>query len=110
MNHKLTEKYIINLMKEEWDKKVQSFVEKSKKSNEKDISVDFDVDGDGHTETVISPGLKVTNKNDDPMSGLEYTVVALNAKTVTLSRPDVNGSKTKAFTITREDFETNYKL
>lgn len=113
MKQKLTERYIIDLMKEEWDIKVHSLLEKTKKTSSKEqgegLSVNFDVDGDGYKENVISPGLKVEKISGGPMSGLVYDVVSVDKGTVTLSRPDVNGTKKKMITITRQEFEADYK-
>lgn len=119
MKKRLTERYVIDLMREEWEKKLHSFVEKSKMSDtktskkvppkgEKDLEINFDVNKDGHKEMVISPGLNVTNKSD-PFPGLKYQVVDVDSKTVKLSRAGGNGEK-KIITITREDFEKNYSI
>lgn len=113
MKQKLTERYIINLMKEEWDNKVRSLLEKAKKTDAiepgEGLTINFDVDGDGYKENVISPGLKVQKASDDPMSGLNYDVVSNDGNTVKLSRPDAKGKRKKMITITRDAFEADYK-
>jgi len=109
MQQKLTERYIIDLMKKEWDKKVNSLLEK--KSNAKTsggLKVDFDVDGDGYKENVISPGLKVVDITDGPMKKQLYDVVSVDKDTVTLSRAAASGKEKLQFTITRQEFEANY--
>lgn len=86
---KLTEKEVILLMKEEWNAKIHSILleEKEKQSQQKkkpekvdtDLSVEFPVQG--KKEVVISPGLKVKSKKDDPTrGGLLYTVDSVDEK------------------------------
>ncbi len=111
MQQKLTERYVIDLMKEEWDKKVHSLLEKKKKSKSDasgGLKVDFDVDGDGYKENVISPGLKVVDITDGPMKGQLYDVVSVDKDTVTLGRADAAGKEKLQFTITRQEFEAKY--
>lgn len=124
MKQKLTEGYIINLMKEEWTKKVNSILEKSEKRMD-DLKVHMDIDGDGSKETVISPGLRVKRKGPeadkkdskkpvlkaDPSAGLVYDIESVNDQdnTVTLSRPDIDGAGKKTIVITRKEFEANYE-
>jgi len=119
MLQKLTERYIINLMREEWTKKVQSLLvekkmkSKSKKSPEKGkrhLENEVDVDGDGHTEMVISPGLKVTCQNG-PMKGTDYTVLRVGRNEVELTRPDTRiPHKMVVLSTTLEDLKTNYTV
>jgi effector-binding domain-containing protein len=115
MELKLTERYIINLMKEEWDKKVRSLLEN------KGLEVKVDVDKDGQKESVISQGLKVVKKkpsqkgklvkDSDPLIGTLYTVDSVNDHegTITLSRADQNGKDKKTIVVTTKEFEDNYK-
>jgi len=112
MKQRLTERYIINLMREEWTKKVNSLIEKKskpKKSNKPgdSLTLQIDVDGDGKPENVIDQGFKV-EKINDPMSGLVYDVESIDYpnKKVTLKRTDDTG--TKVFTVPFEDFKQQY--
>jgi len=123
MKQKITEKYIIGLMKEEWKKKIQLLSESDDKQD--NIKMSIDIDGDGSKEDVISPGLKVVKKSlkmnneksknlnykGDPSVGLAYDVVSIDNRsgTVTLSRPEADGSGKKTFVITKKEFEDNYK-
>ncbi|NBV29132.1 hypothetical protein EBR43_09340 [bacterium] len=121
MKQKLTGNYIINLMREEWQKKVNSLLSEtpSQKKKPRGLKMQVDVDGDGSKENVIDVGLKVQKKmpddkrinvKGDPTSGLVYTVVSVNDqdKTITLSRPDSsNGEKT--IVITKQAFENEYQ-
>jgi hypothetical protein len=91
MKKKLTQKDLINLMKEEWDKKVSSLLET-------DDSLTMTTIINGKKLNVISAGLKV--KKD----GLTYVVSAIDNKTVTLRRPD-----SKEFTITSKELEDDYE-
>lgn len=117
MLQKLTERYIINLMREEWTKKVQSLLVekkmKSKKSPEKGkrhLKFEIDVDGDGHAEMVISPGLKVTCQNG-PMKGTDYTILRVGGNEVELTRPDTKiPHKMVVLSTTLEDLKTNYTV
>ena len=116
MIQKLTETYIINLMREEWNNKVQSFlIEKKSKSKgpaekgKRHLQDLVDVDGDGHSEMVISPGLKVTCQNG-PMKGTDYDVVSVSKNEVVLGRADVDGRTKKHITITLDDLKSNYTM
>ena len=121
MKQRLTERYVIDLMKEEWDKKVRSFVEKKEKKTLKkntNLEVNVDVDGDGHKENVISPGLKVRKKQHDPngkkynssvFDSLVYEVESADGKEVVLSRIGDDGQKKILKPITVQDFEDNYE-
>jgi len=111
MKQKLTERYIIDLMKEEWDKKVHSLLEKPETGTGLEVFANID----GKSEDVLSAavGLKVKKKasKGDPMSGLNYDVVDVNVKdkTVTLSRPAATGGDTKEVIVTLQDFQDNYE-
>lgn len=113
MAQKLTERYVINLMKEEWTNKVKSvLLEKEAKPVEKGkrrLKDLIDVDGDGYSEMVIGPGLKVTCKNG-PLKGIDYDVVSVGKNEVVLSRGDINGQGKKQVTISLDDFKTNYTM
>jgi hypothetical protein len=91
MKKKLTQKDVINLMKEEWDKKISSLLET-------DDNLTMTAIINGKKQNVISAGLKV--KKD----GLTYVVSAVNDKSVTLRRPD-----SKEFTITSKELEDDYE-
>lgn len=115
MKQRLTERYIINLMREEWTKKVNFLIEKKskpKKSNKPGdgLTLQVDVDGDGEPESVIDRGFKV-EKINDPMSGLSYDVEFIDDDngTVTLKRPDAKGTKFNSFTVSQKDFEQQYR-
>ena len=116
MKQKLTERYIIDLIKEEWDKKVDSLLEKPNKQSEKpETGLKVFANIDGKTEDVLSSaiGLKVKKKvsKGDPMSGLNYDVVDVDVKrkTVTLSRQGATGEDTRQITVSFPDFQNNYK-
>lgn len=115
MKKKLTERYIIDLMKEEWDKKVHSLFEKSNKKHDKpEASLKVYADINGEHEDVLSAaiGLKVKKKafKGDPMSGLNYDVKDVNIqdKTVILSRPSNTSGNTKEVVVSLQDFQDNY--
>jgi hypothetical protein len=108
MKQKLTERYVIDLMKEEWDKKVHSLLEKSSEQSKKpETGLKTYVTIDGKQKNILSKGLKVTKKKSvgDPTSGMDYKVVdvSLRDKTITLQRFDQ-----KSFTISLQEFEDNY--
>jgi hypothetical protein len=116
MKQKLTERYIIDLMKEEWDKKVHSLLEKPNKQSKKpETGLKVFANIDGKSEDVLSAavGLKIKKKasKGDPMSGLNYDVVDVNVKdkTVTLSRPAATGGDTKQVIVSLQDFQDNYE-
>jgi len=120
MKHKLTENYIINIMREEWKKKIDSLIYESSKEKPKGLKLQFDVDSDGSKESVIGAGLKVQKKKPagknvnvkgDPLAGLVYTVVSVNDRdgTVTLNRPDPSNKTEKTIVITKKEFENEYE-
>jgi hypothetical protein len=116
MKQKLTERYIINLIKEEWDKKVHSLLEKPNKQSKKpETGLKVFANIDGKIEDILSAaiGLKVKKKTSkgDPMSGLNYDIADVNVKdkTVTLSRPAATGGDTKQVIVSLQDFEDNYE-
>jgi len=119
MKHKLTENYIINIMREEWKKKIDSLISESKEEKPRGLKMHVDVDGDGSKENVIDVGLKVQKKKPsdkkinvkgDPSIGLIYTVASVNDRdgTVTLSRPG-SGDGDKTIVITKKAFESEYE-
>jgi hypothetical protein len=120
MKHKLTENYIINIMREEWRKKIDSLISESPKEKPKGLKLQFDVDSDGSKESVIGAGLKVQKKKPssknvnvkgDPSAGLVYTVVSVNDRdgTVTLKRPDPLSKSEKTIVITKKEFENEFE-
>jgi len=119
MKHKLTENYIINIIREEWQKKVNSLISESNKEKPRGLRMQVDVDGDGSKENVIDVGLRVQKKKptdkrvnvkSDPSMGLVYTVVSVNDRdgTVTLGRPG-SGDGDKTIVITKQAFESEYE-
>ena len=81
MKQKLTERYVIDLMKEEWDKKVHSLLEKSSEQSKKpETGLKTYVTIDGKQKNILSKGLKVTLQRFDQ----------------------------KSFTISLQEFEDNY--
>jgi len=119
MKHKLTENYIINIMREEWQKKVNSLISESNKEKPHGLRMQVDVDGDGSKENVIDVGLRVQKKKptdkrvnvkSDPSMGLVYTVVSVNDRdgTVILGRPG-SGDGDKTIVITKQAFESEYE-
>lgn len=89
---KLTEKEVITLMREEWNRKVESLLKEksedskedhsSKKGKDSDVDLSVEVPVMGKREVVISPGLKVKSKKEAGglQSGILYTVKKVDAK------------------------------
>ena len=119
MERKLTERYIIDLMKEEWDRKIHSLLENSKSiKKDTDLKVLARVDNKDGLKNVISPGLKVKKKSQDkngkkyPSSvpdQLVYDVERVSDTEIDLSRPSPDGDKKVLTPITVKDFEDNYE-
>ena len=118
MKQKLTERYVIDLMKEEWDKKIIFLIDESKSIKKNaDLKVFIKVPGDGK-KNVISPGLKVKKKSHDVgdkhfslnvPDQLVYDVEDVSDKEIDLSRPSPEGDKKVLTPITIKDFEANYE-
>ena len=102
---KLTEKDVILLMREEWNKKIQSLLtEKSKEpagkndseKENKQVDLSVEVPIKGKKEVVISRGLKVKSKNEFGalQAGTLYTVrhVDKESKTVSLTHEKESGT------------------
>jgi hypothetical protein len=112
---KLTEKEIIRLMKEEWNRKIETFLveknEKSEKEEKPDTDLSVEVPLLGKKEIVISPGLKVKSKNkEDSLSqGLLYTVHSVDDsnKKITLSHEKQDGTVKR--TITWDEFNNEFE-
>jgi len=106
---KLTEKYLIKLMREEWIKKLRPLLNESSQSID-ELKVSFDVNRDGRPENVISPGLRVRKKDTalsaDVSPGLVYDVedVDVKGQTITLKRPDDQ----REFDLTIKQFQDEY--
>jgi hypothetical protein len=91
MMSQLTEKDILRLMKEEWERKVKNLCEE----------VDNFFDNFSDDPSLISSGLKVKHKK----SKLRYTVDSVSKKDVVLLTPE----KTK-FVVSAEELESDYEL
>ena len=116
MKQKLTERYIIDLMKEEWNKKIHSLIEMSdKQTNKPKTGLNAFAKIGGKREDVLSAaiGLKVKKKasKGDPMAGINYDVSDVNIQdnTITLKRPASGNMNTKKIIISLQDFEDNYE-
>lgn len=108
---KLTEKQILQLMREEWNKRVESFLHenlKEKKSKKPDTDLSVEVPVKGKNEIVISPGLKVKSKPEFGQ-GLLYTVDSVNSsnKTIVLSHEKDSGTVKR--TVTWDEFNKQYE-
>jgi hypothetical protein len=108
---KLTEKEVIKLLREEWTKKLESFLPEKSKSEKKektdtDLSVEFPLKGE--KEIVISPELKVKSKKG-VRQGLLYTVSDVNPadKTITLTHYKEDGAVNT--TITFDEFVKEFE-
>ena len=90
---KLEESDIIQIMREEWNAKVQRLSE----------AVDAVLKGkvDGDEKLLISPDLKVRHKKTQ----LLYTVVSAGPRDVILKTPEE-----KHFIVDKNDFEKNYEI
>lgn len=119
MIQKLTERYIIDLMREEWDNKVQSLLveKKSKVGLNKDhkkgkrrLENEIDVDGDGQPEMVIDRGLRITCKRG-PLKGTEYTIDDVDEANdqVVLKRGNLLGREV-SLTISFDELRSNYTM
>lgn len=90
----LNESDVIRIMREEWDKKVESL------SETVDIALNSKVDG-GEEQIVLSPELKVMHKK----SGIRYTVDSVGPRDLILRTPE--GEK---FIVDATELEQSYEL
>lgn len=90
---KLSEQFVLNIFREEWDRRVQNLLES--------VDVKFDTVIDAKTKNVVTPELKVTHKK----SGLRYTVDSVGPDEVVLRTPEA-----KKFLVHKHDFENEYEL
>lgn len=101
---RLTEKVIIRLMKEEWDKKLNSILENDTKSDSLSVSPTIG----GKKIDAISVGLKVKEKSGDKkIGGLEFTVKKVDDEFITLIRYD-NG-KAIVRSVPKSKLEDDYE-
>lgn len=109
---RLTEQQILQLMREEWNKRVESFlhenIEEKKKKSKPDTDLSVEVPVKGKKEVVISPGLKVKSKPEFGQ-GLLYTVASVNPtnKTIVLSHEKDSGTVKR--TVTWDEFNKQYE-
>lgn len=90
----LQEADIIRIMREEWDKKVQTLAET--------VDLTLNAKGkDGDQHPVISPELKVMHKK----SGIRYTVDSVGPRDVILRTPE-----DEKFIVDKETLEAEYEL
>jgi|688.fasta_scaffold03138_38 hypothetical protein len=110
---KLTEKEVVRLLREEWNKKIESFLpekdkleKKDKKKADTDLSVEFPLKGE--KEIVISPEFKVKSKKGTGQ-GLLYTVSNVNptSKTITLTHQKEDG--VAETTVTFDEFVKEFE-
>ena len=92
---RLTEAEVIKLMKEEWDSRVNRFVETL------DLTAIVPGKGKKREKLVVSPGLKVTHKN----SGLRYTVDSAGPQDCILRTPEG-----ETFLVDAAKLEKEYEL
>ena len=90
----LNEADVLRIMREEWDKRVESLTE------EIDLVMDANPDGDGK-EPVISSDLKVKHKK----SGIRYTIDSVGPNDIVLRTPEG-----KDFLIDKAELEKDYEL
>ena len=112
---KLTEKEVIKLLREEWNKKLESFLpekgkseKKDKKKADADLSVEFPLKGE--KEIVISPEFKVKSKEGTGVkSGLLYTVSSVDptSKTIVLTHQKEDGEARR--TVTFDEFVKEFE-
>ena len=96
---KLTEREVIQIMREEWNARLNSLIEKkeptekSEKKPDTDLSVEVPLAGE--KQVVISPGLKVKSKGGKKNvgGGFLYTVASVdkNNRKVTLQHDKESG-------------------
>jgi hypothetical protein len=91
----LTDKDVIRIINEEWNKRLECFIETL------DVTTKVDVDKDGEKEIVISPELKVIHKK----SGFRYTVDSVGPRSVILRTPE-----NETFIVDNETLEKEYEL
>ena len=93
MAKNLTEKEILRIMREEWDKKVSSLKET--------IDITFKSKVKDEDKELLSPGLKVLHKN----SGIRYTVQSVGVEDIVLKTPEG-----KDFLVDKHELEKEYEL
>src|SRR5690606_3738778 len=89
----LTDSEILKVMREEWDRKVNTLLENA--------NVPFEATIDGVKKPVISAELKIIHKK----SGLKYTVDSVSQYDVVLRNPEG-----KKFRLDRDELESEYYL
>jgi hypothetical protein len=115
---KLTEKEIIRIMKEEWNRKVLSILreekeEDKKKKDERSVpgtGLSVEVPVAGKRQIVIDRGLKVQSKDEKKLgSRVLYTVEDVDSenKEITLRRDAPSGEKTQK--MSWAEFERDYE-
>jgi hypothetical protein len=111
---KLTEREVIEIMREEWNARLNSLTEKkpaekSEKKPDTDLSVEVPLAGE--KQVVISPGLKVKSKNGKKNvgGGLLYTVknVDKGTRKVTLQHDKESGPVLR--TLSWEEFNKEFE-
>lgn len=93
MSKQLTERDVINVIKEEWIKRMD------KLSEEIDLELKSKIDK--KEKTVISPDLKIVHKD----SGIKYTISSVGPRDVILRNPEG-----KEFLIDIDELENEYEL
>lgn len=93
--NELTETDVIRIMKEEWNAKLDRLVEGVS------ILLNSDINGDGATETLITPELKIAHKE----SGIRYTVSSVSPRDIVLRTPEG-----EEFLIDKKALEAEYEI
>lgn len=93
MSKNLTEADVIAAFNEEWERRINSLLEKV------DVTLDAKIDGD--VKDVITPELKVIHKQ----SGIRYTVDSVGKRDIMLRTPEGD-----TFLLDKEEFEKDYEL
>lgn len=112
---KLTEQEVIQIMREEWNLRLNSLAEKKEKNKKDEKSPDTDLSVEvpvsGARRVVISPGLKVKSKRDKntPHGGLLYTVKAVDKenKKIILQHEKENGAALR--TVSWSEFNKEFE-
>lgn len=91
MKKMLSEARIIELIREEWESKVNSLNEELKLA----------IHAQGKSQPLIAPELKIIHKS----SGIRYTVDSISMRDVVLRTPE--GDK---FTVDGDEFEKEYEV
>lgn len=93
---KLSERELINLIREEWNRKISSLAENS------GVDLMFNAKTkDGEKKSILSTGLKIKNKE----TGELYTVKEVGITDATIVSPQ--GERVH---VTKDDLEKNYEL